>query len=211
MGLQLKARDAVLLSCCFFFSSEMTDYLSCKALLQSTSIVSFLFSLPPPLPSHYDSSRLEDRATLQSLVLQIGGHSVQFSSVQFKVVSVCLEKPICAPPCLRSFPQSCLWNGSSVHWLEVIDCCGWAFVSFSFAVCLLVCISFSNTDLTINAVSAVISIAPPPPRPALVLYQEEAKKRCMLTPFCFQDFSLWSEISSFSKVLPQLGAVGVLS
>ena len=39
-------------------------------------------------------------------------------SVQFKMVSMCSEKPIWALPCLSEVSPSCLWNGSSIHLTE---------------------------------------------------------------------------------------------
>ena len=45
------------------------------------------------------------------------GLLVRRSSVQFKMVSMCSEKPICAPPSQKC-PQHCLWNCSNVRLID---------------------------------------------------------------------------------------------
>ena len=46
-------------------------------------------------------------------------HKLLFSSVQFKMVSLRLERPIRAPPPVsRKFSQHCLWNGSNIRLID---------------------------------------------------------------------------------------------
>ena len=46
--------------------------------------------------------------------------SQALSLVQFKMVSICSEKPICSlPRHSQKFPQRCLWNGSRVRLIEI--------------------------------------------------------------------------------------------
>ena len=125
---------------------------------------------------------------------------IQFSSVQFKVVSVRLEKPICAPPCLSEVPSMLplKWFQCSLiggHWL-------WLSICFLFLCCVFACVyQFQQYWSHYEHCFCCHFYPPPHPRhhPWPCAVPRKGKKRCMLAPFCFQVFSLWSEISSLSK------------
>ena len=77
---------------------------------------------------------------------------ILFSSVQFNMVSMCLEKPIYAPPCLRSFPNIvCMIDGGPLSSFQ-----GRSFSISSFHTSLLQAVSgMMSLALCLQVVSQV--------------------------------------------------------